>query len=220
MMTNPITNFAKANNLKVASIDLADLNSIIFKTKYVKTLSGASIVKDGDKVFKLDIVSNDAVEITPASITKSAVSAFLDGKVNDDSNVAVQYGLVKKLVLTTADTAVNSASSSIRELAKLLKLDVLEVEVKAQNAIIFQTQGVKQLSGLDIYDGKYFKLDTVANTATVIDADGIAAQATKDIIAGKSTELTDFVLRYNLVKSLTLGTAEKATAQDDNSADA
>jgi len=205
MSTNLINTFAKNHNLKVSDVTVDKMNSIIFSTTFIPTLCGSDIVKDGDKVFRINVAANTSDKITPATLAKEAKDALIS---NDGSNLssvgaAVQFGLIKKLVLSRSDKGTNGRDMSVASFAKYLGLKVVDVAVDVQNDIIFETQGVKQIEGLDIHDGKYFKLDTVANTATLIDAAAVADQAKEDLVKGKTTNLTAFAQAYNLISSIT-----------------
>lgn len=205
MSTNLINTFAKNHNLKVSDVTVDKMNSIIFSTTFVPTLSGSDIVKDGDKVFRINVAANTSDKITPATLAKEAKDALIanDGSNPSSVDAAVRFGLVKKLVLSRSDKGTNGRDMSVAAFAKSLGLKVVDVTVDVQNDVIFETQGVKQIEGLDIHDGKYFKLDTVANTATLIDAAAVADQAKEDLVKGKTTNLTVFAQYYNLISSVT-----------------
>ena len=207
-MKNPniITTFAAAHNLVVDSVKVDKMNKVIFSTSFVPTLCGSDIVRDGDKVCRIDVAANTAVDITPTTIAKEAKDALTAGNGATPSSVqaAIQFGLVKKIVMKVGDKGTSGHSTGIAAFAKSLGLVVTKADVAVQNDVIFQTQGVKQIAGLDVHDGKYFKLDTVANTATLIDPEGIAEQAQADLIKGKRTDLTDFAQNYNLITAVTM----------------
>lgn len=205
MSTNLINTFAKNHNLKVSDVTVDKMNSIIFSTTFVPTLHGSDIVKDGDKVFRINVAANTSDKITPATLAKEAKDALIanDGSNSSSVGAAVQFGLIKKLVLSRSDKGTNGRDMAVAAFAKSLGLKVVDVTVDVQNDIIFETQGVKQIEGLDIHDGKYFKLDTVANTATLIDAAAVADQAKEDLVKGKTTNLTAFAQAYNLISSIT-----------------
>lgn len=203
--SNIITSFATAHNLVVDSVKVDSMNKVIFATSFVPTLRGSDIVKDGDDVCRIDIASNTAVKITPATIAKEAKDALVanNGKTPASVDAAIRFGLVKKIVMKVGNDGTTDVAGTIAGFAKKLGLVVSKVDVAVQNDVIFKTQGVKQIAGLDIHDDQYFKLDTVANTATLIDPEGVAEQAAAELLKGKTTDLTSFVQKYNLITSVT-----------------
>lgn len=215
-MKNVINSFATDHNMKVEAVKVDKMNKIIFATTFVPSLHGSDIVKEGDVVYRIDTKANTSTPITPDTIAKEAKDALVAGNGKNASSVeaAIKFGLVKKITMARGDKGTSGPSTDIAQFAKALGLSVVDVSVEPQNDIIFQTQGVKRICGLDIHDGKYFKLDTVANTATLIDAPAIAEQAATDILAGKTTDLTRFVQTYNLIASVTM-----AVKSDDSSED-
>jgi len=207
-MSNSITNQAASNNLKVSAVTVDAMNPIIFSSKYLTTLAGASIVKDGDKVYKIDTVSNDAVEITAQSIADAAIDGLLSDTRKNDSEIdtALQFGLVKSIKMIRPDTATSAhCSVSMVTFAKALKLKILDVKVDAQNDIIFQAKGVSTLDGLTELEGKYYQLDTVANTASIINPKAISKDVKTDLLKGKDTDLVRFAERFNLISSIEFG---------------
>lgn len=214
-MSNSINQTAADLNLEVSGVKVEVMNPVIFSTKYLSGLRGSDIVKDGDKVFKVDTVANTATEITAKSLATAAEEGLMSVKDINASEVAtaISFGLVKEISMTRAKIATNGHSGSIAQFAKGLGLKVLDVKVDAQNKIIFQTKGIASLSGLTELEGKYYKLDTVANTATIIDPDAVAKDAAADLLKGKDTDLVEFVTRYNLISAITFGI--KADAKED-----
>lgn len=222
-MKNSINTFAAAHNLVVDTVKVDKMNSVIFSTSFVPTLHGSDIVKDGDSVCRIDVKANTAVEITPDTIASEAKDALIagNGKTPGSVSAAINFGLVKKIVMKRNTGASTSGfSSPIAGFAKSLGLVVTKVDVDVQNDIIFQTQGIKQISGLDIHDGQYFKLDTVANTATLVDPAGVAAQAKADLLKGKTSDLTDFAQNYNLITAVTMEVKKAKVAADAPATDA
>jgi len=206
-MSNTINKFAKNHNLVVAAVTVEKMNKVIFASSFVPTLRGSDIVKEDGVVYRIDTVANTSVEITPKTIADEAKAAIVGNTGKNQSSVgaAVHFGLVKKIKfdVNTGD-ATSGSDMSVKDFAKTLGLKITAATVAVQNDVIFQTQGVNQIAGLDIHDGQYFKLDTVANTATLINAEAIAEQAQADLIKGKDTDITRFAQNYNLITSLTL----------------
>lgn len=219
-MSNKISQIASDLNLVVSAVKVDTMNNVIFSTKYLASLSGSDIVKDGDKVFKLDVAGNDATEITAEGMAKAATEGLLSLKPKNVAEVsaAIAFGLVKEITMTRAKEATNGHVGSLSSFAKSLGLKVLDVTVDAQNDVIFKTQGIQGLSGLDKLDGVYYKLDTVANTATIINPEAISKDAANDILKGKDSDLVNFVTRYNLISEITFGTKADAAADTDTPA--
>lgn len=214
-MKNQINAIASDLNLKVSAVTVATMNPVIFATKYLSGLSGSGIVKDGDKVYKIDTVKNTSVEVTSQSLSDAATAGLLalSDKNTSEIATAISFGLVKEITMTRADIATNGHSDDVSRFAKDLGLKVLDVTIVPQNDVIFQAQGIANLDGLTELEGKYYKLDTVANTASIINPDAVAADAKKDIMKGKTTDLVRFVQRYNLISDITFGI--KADALSD-----
>jgi len=213
-MANSIHSFAKALNLTVKSADVQDMNPVIFATQFVPSLRGSDIVKDGDTVYRINTKANTSTEVSASTLTTEAKDGLVKGRGNDASvNAAISFGLVKKLVLKKNKAEpTTGCKTSVKDMADLLSLVVTDIKVAVQNEIIFQTQGIKQIAGLDIHDGQYFKLDTVSNTATLINAEAIAENAKADFLKGKVTDLTKFCENYSLISSLTLEVKPTAAA--------
>ena len=211
--SNSINNFATAQNLVVTDVSVQAMNPIIFSTSFVPQLGGSSIVKDGKDTYRIDIVSNTSTKVTPKIVAAEAKAALLadDGSTPSSVSAAINYGLIKKITMAVNEgDATNGAVGAIAAFAKDHGLKVSDVEIVAQNEVIFQTKGINNISGLDQYDGQYFKLDTVKNTATLINAEAIAEAAKADILKGKTTDLTNFVQTFNLIASVTMK-AKKAS---------
>lgn len=206
-MSNLISNQAQANNLKVVEVAVNAMNPIIFASKYLNTLSGASIVKVDNKVFKIDTVSNDAVEVTAQAIADAAITGLLSDTRKNDSEIdtALAFGLVKSIKMVRPDTATSGTSGSMVDFAKTLKLKILDVTVDTQNEIIFQAKGVSTLDGLTELEGKYYQLDTIANTATIINPAAISKDVKADLLKGKDSSLVRFAERFNLISEITFG---------------
>lgn len=198
-----INSYTKNSGLAVAGIEVTDVNSIIFSQKVVPSISG--LTKDDGKFFKLDVQANKAIQITPATISAAATTAANDGKdVDGMLNIAESYGLIAGVTFERdVDADINGGADALG-LAKALNMDITDVTVEVQNAIIFKTTGIKNIAGLTKDADKYYQIDTKKNTATLINADGVADKAKADFLAGKSTDFTILADRFSLVSSLTL----------------
>jgi len=198
-----IINLAIAANLSVASSEVAVLNPIIFKSQVIGGLSG--ITKDDGKYYRLNTKTNTADEITAETLTISANNALTSLKDEDGSlTLAEKFGLVTSLTFEAGNDQDVVGSSDLNALAKALDMKVESIEIASQNGIIFNTVGINQIGNLTKDDNKYYSLDTKKNVATLIDPDGVSAQATTDFLAGKSTDFTRLAGSFNLITAAKL----------------
>jgi hypothetical protein len=209
-----IKSIAKALGLKVTEVSVNTLNPVIFATQ-VNHNNFGNVVKDGGKTFVLDTKANTADELTADSISKATIdglktttpTAFQSSAMN----VSESFGTITGLTLTRdADASANGSVGAIGTLADSLGLDVADISLNVQNGVIFQTAGLKVLSNLTKHDGKYFALDTKANTATVIDPEKVAELAKADFLAGKESDFTALCEAFGLVASVTFAPKKDA----------
>jgi len=200
-----LLNHANNANLVVAEATVDTLNPIIFKAKVIGNLNGIT-VSDG-KHYRINTKTNSAEEITAESLTKSAKKALSKGVDKDGSlSLAEDFGLISAVsfkVNTDKDSSA-SGSTDILRLASALNMKIAEIEVATQHEIIFKTIGIQRISGLTKDGAQYYNIDTKRNTATLINPEGIAAQAKADFLKGKDSDFTALANSFNLITSVSL----------------
>ena len=199
-----ILNYSACASLTPTSIKIDEMNSIIFKTAVIDHMS--NITTTGGKHYVLNLKSNTAVEITPASIKKGAVKAVKASKDKHDYlQIAEEFGLIKELTFTQSTVASDcDFGNSLSSLCDTLNLKVKDITIVAQNDLIFAHKGVDLIDNLTKDSGKLYQLDTKRNTATLVNPESIAKKATKDFLKGKLSDETYLSEAFNLITSVTL----------------
>jgi len=196
-----IINYAKSAFLKVDSIEMDNINPIIFKTTILSTLP--NLTKDGDKYYQLNTRNNTAIEISAKTIKAGALKAVEKGK---DSKgylaIAEDFGLIKSVKMTR-DFDQDGGCTALTTMTHGLNMDVTEVVIDVQQDIIFKNRGIDELSDLTKEGKKFYKLDIKRNKAVVVNPSMVGKTAKKDLLAGDTTEFTSMVDDFNLISSIT-----------------
>jgi hypothetical protein len=203
--------------MSVAEAKVSQLNDVIFATQVNHNAFG-NVQKVDDKTYVLDTQANTADLLTPQEISKAAVSGLSATKLTTMERAAVavaeQFGMVDSITLTRKADTPASGSTALFALAKSMNAKVADIELTVQNDIIFKTAGIRNLPALTEHDGKYFKIDTASNSATVVNPDAIVEIAKADFLKGKASDFTRFCEMYGLIASVTL--TKKGADKDEN----
>jgi hypothetical protein len=195
-----ITAYAAAAQLSVVEVTVVEMNPIIFSAKVKGNLRN-TIQEDG-KIYRLDVESNSAIEITAASITEQAKTDIMAGKGSEWVQIAEAFGLITKISFKK-DKSEAKGSTDLDD-ALSLGFKVTAVTVVPQNDIIFKTKGLQHIEGLTEDSGNYYKLDIESNTATLINPQGVADKAAADILKGKNSDEVVLADYFNLITTITL----------------
>lgn len=206
MSQSKFTNFGTTLGLKVSSVEVQKINPIIFATK-VNTGSFGNVVDNDGVPTLIDVVANTAEPLTPATVVDAAKTGFIADKPSVFQATAIAtseaFGAVTEITFVKAG-GTTLGIQSIKAFTKDNGMKVTDIEIAVQNDVIFSTKGIPSMSGLTEKDEKFYAIDIVANTATVVNAEALSTQAKEDILAGKETEATRFVTSFGLITSMTL----------------
>lgn len=217
MCNSTIITFGLSLGLAVKAAEVQEINSIIFATK-VNAHSFGDVVSIDGVPHLIDVKANTSDILTPATIVEAAKAGLVADKPSAFQEVAVStseaFGAVTSVTFTK-DGGV-SCPQSIKAFAKATGMKVIDVTIAVQNDVIFSTKGIPSISGLTEKDGEFYQIDLVANTATIVNAAALSAQAKTDILADKETDATRFVSSFGLIQELvfskTAGTPEAIVA--------
>ncbi|MCI4436218.1 MAG: hypothetical protein JHC33_05335 [Ignisphaera sp.] len=95
-------------SMDVASVVVLEQNAIIFRTQGLSWLEdrGVDVTMVGDKAYTLDISTNTAEELTPATIVDKATAAILENDMSDVyAMFATQFKLISEINYTKAVAA-------------------------------------------------------------------------------------------------------------------
>ena len=195
-----LTAYAAAAQFSVVTAEVVEMNQIIFSAKAKGNLRN-TIQEDG-KEYRLDVESNSAIEITPASITEQATADIMAGKGSEWVQLAEAFGLITKIRFKKDKSEAKGSTDLDDVLA--LGYKVTAVTVVPQNDIIFKTKGLQHIGGLTVEAGNYYKVDIDNNTATLINPQGVADKAAADILKGKNSDEVVLADYFNLITEITL----------------
>lgn len=203
-----IKNLASSLGLKVSTVEVAEMNPVIFKTKVVGAMSG--LTKDGDNFYMVDTKKNIADVVTADSIKTAAIAGLTAKEATPFGNQAVaiaeSYGLIKKVTLVKDAEANNGSTVSLNAVLTTLNLKVAEVDVSAQHEVIFKTKVLagNLIQGLTQDEGQYYEIDTKKNTATIINPEIVATKAKEALLKGKPNDFSKIAETFGLINSITL----------------
>ena len=202
-----LKNLANSLGMSVTTVEVAEMNPVIFKTRAVGSLSG--LTKDGDDFYIIDAKKNTADLVTVPSVRLAATAAFTTkdpspfGKQAVD--IAENFGLINSVTFTKADVQ-GLSNGHIQQVIKPLGLKVSDVTISAQNEVIFKNIVLKggRIQGLTQDDGVYYDIDVKKNTATIINPTIVSEKAKADILAGKISDYVVIAENFGLITSITL----------------